>query len=63
MVVYSCHLCHFYSPNKYNYQQHLKTKRHLQQIGKLQSENEEKNEENEEKKCIVNTEYNHDILY
>ena len=55
MVVYNCHLCQLYTPNKYNYEQHLKTNKHLHKFGQLQSKNEEK-------KCIDNTEYNHDSL-
>jgi hypothetical protein len=65
MVIYTCQICHFNTPNKYNYDEHLKTKKHLNKFGQLQSKNEEKNEENEEneeKKCIDNTEYNHDSL-
>ena len=65
MVIYTCQICHFNTPNKYNHEQHLKTKKHLNKFGQLQLKNEEKNEENEEneeKKCIDNTEYNHNSL-
>ena len=29
MVSYKCQFCNFSTSNKYNYQQHLKTKKHL----------------------------------
>ena len=61
MVSYNCYLCNFKTPNKYNYNQHIKSKKHLNKLSKNGSENVEKcgkNVENVEKKCIINTEDN-----
>ena len=59
MVSYNCYLCKFKSPNKYNYNQHCKSKKHLDKLSRSESENVEKcgqNVENVEKKYIFNTE-------
>ena len=53
MVSYNCYLCNFKTPNKYNYNQHCKSKKHLDKLSKSESENVEKcgkNVENVEKK-------------
>ena len=58
MVVYQCQICSFSTPNRYNYNQHMKTNKHLQKMAETQSQNVEKcgpNVENVDKKCINNT--------
>ena len=53
MVSYNCNLCNFKTPNKYNYNQHIKSMKHLNNLSKNESENVEKcgkNVENVEKK-------------
>ena len=42
MVFYICYLCNFKTPNKYNYNQHIKSKKHLNNLSKNGSENVEK---------------------
>ena len=66
MVSYNCQLCNFSTSNKYNYQQHLKTKKHQTikskghpknvQIKSKNEQNEQKNEQNEQNqtKSITN---------
>ena len=48
MSINKCLKCNFSTPNKYNYSQHLKTKKHLSQNQLNAPKNEGKNEENEE---------------
>ena len=42
MVVYQCQICNFSTPNRYNYNQHMKTNKHLQKMAETQSQNVEK---------------------
>ena len=52
MSIYKCLKCDFSTPNKYNYNQHLKTKKHLSQNqlnAPKNEQNEQKNEQNEQK--------------
>ena len=75
MVLYECKRCIYQTLNRYNYNKHLLTKKHIK--NKLlvapqeekNEENEEENEENvqneeenEEKSCIVSTEENQNPL-
>ena len=63
MSIYQCQKCNFSTPNKYNYSQHLKTKKHLsliklnapenEQNEQKNEQNEQENEQNEQKKCIL----------
>ncbi len=56
MVFYNCYLCNFKSPNKYNYNQHCKSKKHLDKLSKSESGNVEKcgqNVENVEKNAYL----------
>ena len=48
MVLYNCQNCNFTTSNKYNYEQHLKTKKHLSKMTSEDPKNEENEEENEE---------------
>ena len=68
MSIYKCLKCNFSTPNKYNYSQHLKTKKHLSQNQLNAPKNEQnkqknvhieqENEQNEHKKMHFNTEQN-----
>ena len=52
MVVYNCFNCQFSTPNKFNYERHLTTKKHLLKKSKnapKNEQNEPKNEQNEQK--------------
>ena len=65
MVLYNCQKCNFMTSNKYNYDQHLKTKKHLRKMTSEDPQNEgneEENEdlvpENEDKNAFFNTNKN-----
>ena len=68
MSIYQCQKCNFSTPNKYNYTQHLKTKKHLsiiklnapenEQNEQKNEQNEQENEQNEQKKMHLTTEKN-----
>ena len=47
MVLYFCKVCMFSTPNKFNYERHLVTKKHLLKNRINAPENEQKNEQNE----------------
>jgi hypothetical protein len=47
MVLYFCKVCNFSTPNKYNYERHLLTKKHLLKNGISAPKNDQKNEQNE----------------
>ena len=55
MVLYNCIYCQYNTPNKFNYNKHLKTKKHLQIMGQNMQQKEEKKEEKEEKVAFDNT--------
>ena len=66
MVVYQCQICNFSTPNRYNYNQHMKTNKHLQKMTKSQTQNVEKcglNVENVDKKCIIKSKQNQDPMH
>ena len=48
-MIYNCLVCQYSTPIKFNYQKHLKTKKHQTIILLNAPKNEGKNEENEEK--------------
>ena len=48
MSIYKCLKCNFSTPNKYNYSQHLKTKKHLRKMTSEDPQNEGNEEENED---------------
>ena len=71
MVIYECKICIYKTLNRYNYNKHLLTKKHLknQLLGapkeekneEIEEENEENvhnEEENEDKSCISKTKQN-----
>ena len=48
MVLYNCQNCNFTTSNKYNYDQHLKTKKHMRKMTFEDPQNEGNEEENED---------------
>ena len=61
MVLYNCQKCNFTNSNKYNYDQHLKTKKHLRKMTSEDPQNEENEDlvpENEDKNAFFNTDKN-----
>ena len=46
-MIYNCLVCQYSTPIKFNYQKHLKTKKHQTIISLNAPKNEGKNEENE----------------
>ena len=66
MVVYQCQICNFTTPNRYNYNQHIQTNKHLQKMTKSKTQNVEKcglNVENVDKKCIIKSKQNLESMH